>query len=42
MDRLDDLKTRIERVLAELVDITRLLERNIADSEKAVSIEFKA
>ncbi|TFG78207.1 MAG: hypothetical protein E4H23_08045 [Chrysiogenales bacterium] len=37
MDRLDDLKTRIERVIAEFEDITQLLERNIADSEKAVS-----
>lgn len=37
MDSLDDLKTRIERVISELKDITHLLEGDIADSKKAIS-----
>lgn len=37
MDRLNDLKTRIERVISELTDIIRLLERDIADSNNAIS-----
>jgi len=37
MDCLDDLKTRIERVVSELTDINQILERDIADSKKSVS-----
>jgi hypothetical protein len=38
MDSLDDLKTRIERVISELTDIIQLLEGDIANSKKAASL----
>jgi hypothetical protein len=37
MDSLDDLQTRIDRVISELKDITQLFERDIADSKKVAS-----
>lgn len=37
MDSLDDLETRIERVISELKDIIQLLERDISDPQKAVA-----
>ena len=36
MDRLDDLKTRIERIIFELAEINQILERDVADSGKTV------
>jgi len=38
MDSLDDLKTRIERTISELTNIIQLLEGDIADSKKSVSL----
>ena len=37
MDHLDDLETRVEQLVSELSDIIQLLERDIDDSEKAIS-----
>ena len=39
MDRLDDLKTRIERVISELKDINQILERDITDKKKTISFK---
>ena len=36
MDHLDDIETRVERLISELSDIIQLLERDIGDSKKAV------
>ena len=36
MCHLDDLETRVERLISELSDIIQLLERDIGDSKKAV------
>ena len=38
MDSPDGLETRIERVISELTDIIQLLEGDITDSQKAVSL----
>ena len=38
MDHLNDLKTRVERVISELSDITQLLKIDMADSKKAISL----
>lgn len=37
MDHMDELKTRVDRVISELSDITGLLKRDMADSKKAIS-----
>jgi len=37
MDQPDKLETRVERLISELSDIIQILERDISDSEKAVS-----
>ena len=36
MDHLDDLESRVERLISELSDIIQLLERDIGDLKKAV------
>ena len=36
MNHLDDLKTRVDRIIAELSDIIQRLERGIGNSKKAV------
>lgn len=37
MDHLDDLKTRVERLIAELSDIVQRLESELGDSKQATS-----